>query len=147
MTVYATSTIPAVKAELVTRFAARAGLAGVQVSYGWPKGNPQKELLIVGGAIGEQQWGPFGRFAKDEIYDLKIIVSVVFADGEQQNATERAFAIVAEIEQELRNAPNLGNTVQGVIDIRGNFELSENMLGGLDREAYIEFSVHVKARI
>lgn len=146
MTVYLTSTIPAVKADLVTRFAARAGLTGVQICYGWPKGAPEKEMVIVGGAEGEQDWGPFGRRAKDEIYDLSIMVSVVFSDGNQRGATERAFVIVGELEQELRNAPGLSFTNM-TVDVRGDFQLAENVLGGLDREAAIEFSLHVKARI
>lgn len=145
MTVYLTSTIPAVKAALVTRYQARAGLTGVQISYGWPKGAPQKEMLIVGGVKGEQQWGPMGRRAKDELYDVTHVISVIFSDGVQQNATERAFAILAEIEQELRNDPQVGGA--RVVDVRSNFILAENVLGGVDREAYIEFSVHVNARI
>lgn len=145
MTVYLTSSIPAVKAALVTRYQARAGLVGVQISYGWPKGTPQKEMLIVGGVKGEQQWAALGKRAKDELYDVEHVISVIFSDGVQQNATERAFAILAEIEQELRNDPQVGGA--RVVDVRSNFILAENVLGGLDREAYIEFSAHVNARI
>lgn len=146
MTVYTTSSIPSVKATLVSRLQARAGLAGVQVAYGWPKGAIQKELVLVGGTKGAQAWGPFGKRSKDEEYDLQVAVSVVFADGVQQAATERAFVIVGEIEQELRNDPTVGGIVR-LAAVEGNFSLDENVLGGLEREAFVEFSVHVDARI
>jgi hypothetical protein len=41
----ATSTIPAVKANLVAGLTARAALSDVQVSYGPPLPNPSREMI------------------------------------------------------------------------------------------------------
>jgi hypothetical protein len=66
----ATSTIPALKRQLRAALAARAGLAGVQVSYGAPFPLPEPEWLWVADVSGQQVAAALGQQRREETYTL-----------------------------------------------------------------------------
>lgn len=111
------SSIPTVKAAIITHLQAESGLAGLLVSYGlpWPTppakegvyfggtqdGDPTKSSGSLGG--GGQQSASLGRRAREERYLLDSVVVVTQdARAAQQVVTERAFEIAAVIETSLR---------------------------------------------
>lgn len=103
-----TSTVPAVKAALVTALAAASSLAGVQVTYGWPP-NPQREHLFIGGTTDwEQEPGVFGGQGRAESYGLELTIVASKPGAAQQTVTERAFVLLAAVETVLLAAPSLG---------------------------------------
>jgi hypothetical protein len=108
----ATSSIPAVKAALITRLQARAGLYGVSVTWGFTDaaGARAAEWVFVGNTRGDQTWTQQGRQSKEEDYTLDLIVSVVRKGLGVQTAEQRAWAIAAEVENELRSDPSVGLT-------------------------------------
>lgn len=108
----ATSTIPAFKAALVARLQADASLTGVQVSYGMPYPPPgeRETVLVLGtraddptGGSGGQRAAALGQLRREERYVLELVVSVLKpAQEDQQDVTERAFALAAAIEDSIR---------------------------------------------
>ena len=140
----ATSTIPALKNELATRLAARSGLAGVQVSYGWPVGAVLREHIMVGGADGSQEYRAIGAQHRFEEYTLTIFVNVLREGGQQQTCDERCFALMSELEAELRSDPTVGNTVLTAEVATINLE---SLANDASREARLKVGVRVQARI
>jgi hypothetical protein len=107
----ATSTIPAVKAAIVSAIQARPALAGVQVTWGIPHDAISREWICVGDVIGSQDSAAIGQQRRDESYTVQVIVNVVRPSLEPaRDVSERCFVLVAEIEQALRplSAPPLG---------------------------------------
>lgn len=141
----ATSTVPAFKAALLTRLAARTGLSGVQVSYGWPSGQVKRESMMLGGVSGRQEFRTVGATQKMEEYTLTIYVNVIREGGAlQQTADERALALMAEVEAELRSDLTVNNTVL-TAQLAG-FDL-EPMASAESRQASLTLSIDVIARI
>lgn len=140
----ATSTVPAVKDYLLAAWGALPALAGVQLTWGLPKSD-QNECILIGGAEGRQKAASLGARRRDESYDLTVIVSAVRNDGVQRTATVRAFALMAVLEDFLRDDPTLGGLVRSA-EVGENFRLQEPADGTL-REGLIEFSIAVEARI
>jgi hypothetical protein len=124
MTATYKSTAPAFKAAFVTALAARAGLAGVLVSYGAPLPNPPREHVTLGDLSGSQEFAQLGAMKKYETFTLDVYVSVVREGNQQKECTERAFQIAAEIEDELRTNPTMSGTVR-VAEVASPFDLEE----------------------
>jgi hypothetical protein len=141
----AASTIPALKAALVTSLSARAGLSGVQVVYGAPLPNPGREFVSIGGTRGQQSTAALGRYAREEEYHLTVHVSALREGQDQQSCTERAFALAAEVEAQVRADPSVGGVVRTAV-IDGPFTLEE---GATDahRTALVTLSILCTARI
>ena len=111
----ATSTAPAFMDALVTALAARTNLAGVRVNYGPALPDPGRESINVLGLEGEQTWAGLGQLAKEEVYTVQVMVFVIREGQQTQPAVERAYALLAEIEDELREtttSPTMDNTVR-----------------------------------
>lgn len=111
-----TSTVPLVLATIRDRMAARRDadpdgpLKGV-VFTATPSGDPiPHESLQLFGTDGDQAWGAIGNRRREETYTIGGgILIVVRGAGEAiaDAARERAYAILAELEDELRRFPNL----------------------------------------
>ena len=140
----ATSTIPAFKNALYTRLAARSGLSGVQVSYGWPTGAVSREHIILGGVDGMQEFRTIGAQHRFEEYTVTVYINVLREGVQQQTCDERCLALMAELENELRADPTVNNTV--LTAELGSFVL-EPMANDQQREARLRGGVSVKARI
>lgn len=116
------STVPTVKAALVSQLAARAALAAVPVSYGWlgvaTKGesislDPPEDTHTGGSRIPTMK---AGRKAREEEFTVVAAIQVVQGGGNPRNAatTEaRAFALLAELDGLLADDPGLGGAVAG----------------------------------
>jgi len=141
----ATSTVPALKAALLSLLVARAGLSGVQVVYGAPLPNPGREFVSLGGTDGMQETAALGRLRREEEYRLTIYVSTIREGQGQQACTERAFEIAAEVENAVRSDPTVGGTVRTAL-VDGPFTLEE---GATDthRTALVTIALLCHARI
>lgn len=117
------STAPAFKAALLTALGARAGLAGVTISYGAPLSAP-REFIALADISGEQEFATLGALRKNETYTLEIYCSVLREGNQQQACTERCFELAAEIEDELRTNPTMSGTVR-VAQLRSPFSVEE----------------------
>lgn len=144
----ATSTIPAFKSALIAQLTARPGLAGVQVSYGYPGPVPEIEYIWVADIQGRQELALAGRRSRDETYSLTILIKTEttgISGAEQQTAVERAFALMAQIEAQLRTDPAVNGTVR-VAQIEGPIDLVE-LAGQEARGALLTVTVQAEARI
>jgi hypothetical protein len=102
------SSIPRVKSALVTALeSATWPGARPTVSWGWPRGD-HREMVLVGDTLSSsQRWSHLGARLREEDYTLEVVISVLHPGDTQQEATERAFALLAVIEETLRSGPNL----------------------------------------
>jgi len=121
-----TSTIPTVKAQMVTKFTtalATASTAGgqVQVSYAWPGPKTESESVFLGphpetadirlDRTSQIATIKAGRKHMDEDYTVRVTVWSFRPDlsVEAANTCEaRAFALLAHIEDEFADDPRLG---------------------------------------
>lgn len=129
----ATTTTISLKAALITALQARAGLSGVTVSWGeWPLTDPARDWIMVGDITepADQSAAALGQQRREEHYMLHIdcVVRRPYSDDPQTVAT-RAAALVAEIENELRDDCTVDDTVR-VAQVVG-----VGLIEGLDRES------------
>jgi len=146
----AASTIPAVKAAFVTAIAANAAFSGVQVTYGHPGRNAEREFVFVGGtSTANQEWATLGAGQRSEEYALELFVSVLQPGADQRDVTERAFVLFAAIEALLRADPSLGLALTGVKALRVQLRPRRLIEGPVDdgRLGEIHADLVVDARI
>lgn len=141
----ANSTIPAFKAALLTALQARAALSTVQVTYGAPLPSPADEYVWLADVDGEQEAAALGAQRREEFYELEVIVAVYRAGADQQATTERAFALVGELEEVLRADGTVGGTVR-FAEVGGPLRLEE-MASDTHRGAQVTVTVQARARI
>lgn len=164
MTDFPTSTIQDFTDALIAHLRERPGLANVLISDGPPPAAYLQvgEWMMFGDVTGGQEWAAISRDRrpKDEIYTIDIYIDVVSATTASDNEVQpvvnrRAIAILAELEQELRNNPTQGVGPDTGINPGGYVIASEIrepltlQKGGNDtqREAFFHVGVEVKARI
>lgn len=143
----ATSTAPAFMNALHDALAGRAGLAGVRVNYGPALPDPGRESLNILGLEGSQNWAGLGQLAKEEVYTVQVLILVIREGQQTQPAVERAYEILEELENELREsstAPTMDNTVRvaSVADVNLEVGASDQT-----RSALLTIGVRVQARI
>jgi hypothetical protein len=143
----ATSTIPTTKANLVTQLQARAGLAGVQVSYGPPLPNPQREYIWVGDVTGVQEFAAMAApNQRHEQYTVKTIIGVLKEGGDIQAADVRCFALMGEVEAQLRTDSTIGGAV--AVCVITAIELAEFVApDGMNRTAQLVLEIECQAWI
>lgn len=111
------TSLVAFKQTLKTALAARPGMSGVQLSYGYP-GNDyvQRESVWFEGAEVVNSEFPVmkaGTKKVDETYTLDVVVQVLKTQGEDQEAADlRAVALLAELQQALAENPQLTPEIQ-----------------------------------
>jgi hypothetical protein len=144
----ASSSIPALKRKLKARLEARTALSGVQISYGAPLPNPGREYIWLGDADGNQSAATMNPVTKprNEEYTLQVRIWAQVEGTNQQTATERAFTLAAEIENELRDDITVNGAVRGAQFGEGEFRLEE-MASDTARAALLTVSVFCEARI
>lgn len=100
---------------------------------------------MLGGVNGTQQFRTVGATQKLEEYALTVYITVIKEGSAlQQSADERALALMAELENELRGDVTVGNTVLTAQASR--FDL-EPMASSETREARLTVTIDVMARI
>jgi hypothetical protein len=140
----ATSTVPAFKSALLAKLNARTNLKNVQVTYGPPL-PPSREWIWLGDVAGEQQTAALGNQRREETYDLSVIIGITREGVDQQATTERAFALMAELENELRSDATVGGVVR-TAEVQGQFRLDE-LASDTARGAHLAITVQCTARI
>lgn len=146
------STIPSFKAALLARLQANAGLAAAQISWGNPyPARMADELIIIGNATAGQNPVGLGSNAKEEQYELEILVSIAgSARTSQQTLEERAFTLAGVIETSIINWRTEASPFGGVV----SWALVDSMSSGEGisqsgdtREASVSIKLSVTARI
>lgn len=108
----ATSTVPAFKAALRTLLQARTGLANVQVTYGPPLPVPESEFIWLGDVQGAQDRAAMAGTTVEQ-YDATVLIRVLTstAPDDFKTAGDRAFALMAEVENCVRADQTVSGTV------------------------------------
>lgn len=143
----ATSTAPAFMNALHDGLASRTNLAAVRVNYGPALPDPGRESINILGLEGEQNWAGLGTLAKEEVYTVQVLILVIREGQQTQPAVERAYELLAEIENELREsstAPTMDNTVRVAAVESVNLEVGAS---DQTRSALLTIGVRVQARI
>lgn len=148
------STQPTLKRNLKATLAKRSdaaaagnNMAGVQVSYGFPK-SPAKEFVILTDIRDDGEhtatYGATTR-SREENYSLFVIVKVEKQTTDQEATTDRAYAIAGEIETALRTDPtqSVPNLLWALIAGVGLQEFGNDQT----RMAVLTIRVQCKARI
>jgi hypothetical protein len=143
----ATSTIPALKANLRTQLAARGGLTGVQISYGAPLPATQREFIWLGDVNGEQEYGTYAApNARHEQYTLELILSVLKEGVDAKAADDRCFVLFGEVETQVRGDPTISGAVAE--SHLGLFRLTEwTAPDGMNRSAQLIAELNCQAWI
>jgi hypothetical protein len=147
----ATSVVPAVMAALKGLLIARSGLSGVQVTTGLPM-TASTDYVAIMDAIPHVQRTAGARTApqpREEEFDLVVLISAIRkGDDDGTEVVNRAYAIAAELESEIRNDltinASLGNGWATVTALPMT-QRGPNTDG--EREALIEANVSCRARI
>lgn len=145
----ANSTLPAVKAAAVSALQAAAGLAGVQVTYGWPDDAKREHVFIGGTSEDTQEWSAIGARQREEIYGLELVIVAWKPGATQQAMTERAFVLLGVVETTLRNDPTLALAPAGVKSLVVEIKPRSLTEGVWDdgRMALVDSVIAVTARI
>lgn len=135
--------------ELAERLPRRPGLQGISFTTS-PRGKAlPKKCIVLLGIDGDQDWAGLGRLKRDETYEI-----VGFAYVELPGATEaaavkardEAYALLAEIEDELRTVPHLKDGGPVItIEMKGH-DLDQGF-AEKDRWTQLHFRIRVHARI
>lgn len=141
------SSVPAVLDDLAARLPLRLGLSDVKV-FTSPQGdNTPDEAIVFIGVDGDQEFAALGRDKRNERYDINggIWIQKPGADEETAVAARnRAYAILGELENELRAVPTL-NGIVITIELKGH-DLNQGATQK-DRRVALDFRLHVFARI
>lgn len=139
----ATSSIPTVKGALLEHLS--AALPDVQVTWSTPTDGPGPEWVRIGNVIGDQDAAALGRQRREERYRVEVLVSVVRPEIEEpQEVAERAFAILAEIEDDVRADETLGIDLPGAAQfVWARIEKTDLVEGLGGGERWAEVTVHV----
>jgi hypothetical protein len=142
-----TSTVPTVKAQLVSLLDARPGLDGVLVAYAVPPDLPEREAIYLDRVAGVHNVTVTtgGRVPRDEQYTIDLIVRVLDSDGEPADAEARAFVLLGEVENLLANTPRLSLSVIDWAEARGyELDTTQYQDGALAR---IKLGIEVFAQL
>jgi hypothetical protein len=144
---YLTSSIPRVKSAIVDLLTQQVYNGDdVRVVYGRPRDMEREQVIVGDTSLSDQHWAALGDRARQEDYEIELIVRVTTPGMSQKEATERAFEIFGTVELALRGLPALG--VFGV----SYAHISTPLLleGVWDNQGYaaiINASIMVSARI
>ena len=145
----ASSSVPLVKRTLITLLKARPALAGVQVEWTHPEDRIEKESMFFLTTELLEVSGQLSQGTRHETYTLNLWV-VVHKDGNDPQATEeRCWALVAEVEAQLRATPDLGITQPNVKSLTAQFAGAEqdNFAELEGWSSQVKCSVQIDARI
>lgn len=104
------STIPQLKANLLTQLQARAGLAGVQIEWGSPSGARSADLIILGDVQRNVEASRTTGHTRREDYTLSVTVSCVATGNDQHTLVTHAFTLVEEIRSQLITDPKVNSS-------------------------------------
>lgn len=104
------STVPTVRAQLVTLLRARPGMADTTVTPTSPGDAQYNEAIFLGRARGahDQPVSRAGRLKREEDYVLDVWIEVVRPGRDGSVAEDRAFALFGELEDVVADDPVIG---------------------------------------
>lgn len=143
------SAIPLVKANLRTQLQARGGLAGVQISYGPPLPNPQRDIISLEDVHGLTRPQAMAKsiYPRDELFTLNTVCFVLREGVNQQAVTERAFALANEVYDQLQADPTINGAVW-FAQVEGAVALLERCgEDGMNRSAEYTIPVYCRMRM
>lgn len=143
----ATSSIPALKKNLLAALQGIAGFSQVQITYGAPLPNPSREYVWLGDVEGDEQPAALGAGRHSESYFLTVIIQAIREGVDQEAATERAYAFRDLIDAKLRTDVTVGGALgSGWAFVAGHFKLEE-LASDQQRGALLTIQVACEARI
>lgn len=149
-----TSTINAFEQALQANLKARVGLNGVTVTVGPPTVGELNigEWLMLGNSTAGQNYKTFPYNAptsKDETARIDLLINVVQAINNDHTAlNNRAFALLAEVENELRSNPSQGVPYVLWAEVAENMRVEKNMNSQSGwRETLIVAQIKLRSRI
>jgi hypothetical protein len=110
----ARSAIPTFRATLKTKLAARAALSGVQISL-VRVGDPQPEWIWIARGYGDQAVAGLraGLNPREETFRVLVYIRSIKSNIENETeCSDRVFALMGEIEDELRSNLSVDSTVR-----------------------------------
>lgn len=145
----ATWKAPAFLDALKTRLEARAALAGVEVHVASMGENIGPEAITCYGVEGTQDWAALGQERKKDGFTVHATIEIVKAgagDAVAKTARDRAEAILAEVEAEMKNAFTTvaGSQITALNLSKIDLHQGANPTG---RWALISFAIDVEIRI
>lgn len=147
----ATSVVPTVLTTLKTRLQARAGLTGVQITEGYPRQPAGEYMAILHAEPHEQKAAGMSAtpHPREEHFTITAEISVVRkGDTDHAEVTDRAYALAAEIENDLRDDPTIGSSLgNGWAVVEGLPLTTAGPTGEGLREAVIRPRIACRARI
>lgn len=153
----AASRVPDAIDALMAVFAAAPALDGVHVFDGPPvTGSPLKDVVFVGydgdpeGDGGQavefsQEWSSIGQKAKDETFTVNCAVLAWRGSTAVRPVRERAFALLAAVEDALRADPSLGMPPPTIVAFASGSLQQAQWHDGIT--CRIPFQVAIKTRI
>ena len=139
-----TSIAHAYMAALADALAARTGLFGVQIATGWLGGETAaRESIQLTAVRGTQQWGMLSNRRRNEEFTIEATIWVGEPGKNEtviRSVRARAVELLAEIEDELRVDPTVGNIAQVSQVTAYDLDQGSNQSG---RWCQIEFEITV----
>ena len=150
----AAAVFKAVKGQLVAGVDALGLVAydgqPVQVTWGDPGGSLEREHIWFDGMRPEDQnWTAIGNLQRGTEFELDLRIVVHKKGGSAREADERAFDLLDAIETYLRDDPEIGLNIAGVLALivdLGGWQLVP-VFSDQAREAWVDARVRIKARI
>ncbi len=106
----ATSTVPAVVSALHQLLIEADWPVRVpSVTVGLPR-QAEREMVILGDVVGDQEWAAIGGSRRDEDYTLDLYVVVLWPGYTQLEALSRAWELFAVVEDVVRSNVGAGGT-------------------------------------
>lgn len=144
-----TSSVPVVFNTLADLLAARPGLAGVRVWSGPPPLDGAGEsFLALDSTADEAQEGQLGNRRRLEQYTIRGLIWCTAAGADEATmraVRQQAYAIQAELEDELRLNHHLSGTVTRA-EFRGSL-LDQGITGDGQRQVALTFHVSIAASL
>lgn len=109
-------TFPSVKTYLKAELAQRSALTGVQIEYGYPGDEIEKECIWLGAVDGNISVPTMmaGRHSRDEAYNIDVIIDVLLEAGTCEEAELRACAFLNDIDNFVAEDLTLEGLVQAL---------------------------------
>lgn len=111
----AASSAPAVKAQLLTLLRADSALSGVQITYSHPGATIQQECVYFNRTVETERPAALGQRRQNEDYYMEVVVDVAQDGDDAQVCEERCWALVAEVENTIRNNNGPGGALATVV--------------------------------
>jgi hypothetical protein len=157
-----TTSVPTFQDAFVEQLRARPALLNVSIVVGPPSPGIAQEAQWISllEVIGQEKWAAMGRLSREETYTQRVYISVITRDGDTdaRNGRDMAYALRAEISEQLHIDPTVNNSVwQSQITDKNEFYPRlgisvPDSQGGMTvdlsyREAAVYFDIFLRTRM